>query len=63
MLNEAFLAEKHSSMTSRYKLIADDFNMGEFRSSGILVSTGTGSTGWLYGAKRLTANVIHDIFE
>jgi len=28
-----------------------------------LVSTGTGSSGWLYSAKRVAANVIHDIFE
>jgi hypothetical protein len=28
--------------------------MGKYKSSGIIISTGTGSTGWLYSAKRLT---------
>jgi hypothetical protein len=28
--------------------------MGKFKSSGVLISTGTGSTGWLRSAKRTT---------
>ena len=31
----------------------DDY-LGKFKSSGIIISTGTGSTGWLYSAKRFT---------
>lgn len=27
---------------------------GKFKSSGIIISTGTGSTGWLYSARRIT---------
>lgn len=27
---------------------------GKFKSSGLIISTGTGSTGWLYSAKRFT---------
>ena len=28
--------------------------MGKFKSSGIIVATGTGSTGWLYSAKQMS---------
>ncbi len=28
--------------------------VGKFKSSGLIISTGTGSTGWLYSAKRFT---------
>jgi len=55
MLNEVFLAEKDSSKVSQYKLVADGSQMGRFQSSGIIISSGTGSSGWLYGAKRSSA--------
>jgi NAD kinase len=50
------MAEKNASKTSSYKLIADGVKLGFFKSSGVIVSTGTGSSGWLYGAKRITPN-------
>jgi NAD kinase len=50
-LNEVFAAEKDVSCTSMYKLVVDGKSMGKFKSSGILISTGTGSTGWLYSAR------------
>ena len=28
--------------------------MGKFKSSGIIISTGTGSSGWLYSARQIT---------
>ena len=28
--------------------------VGKFKSSGLIIATGTGSTGWLYSAKRFT---------
>jgi hypothetical protein len=28
--------------------------MGKFKSSGILISTGTGSSGWLFSARQIT---------
>ena len=61
MLNELFLAEKDVSKTATYTVHADGADVGRFRSSGILVSTGTGSSGWLYGAKRVTVNNVLDI--
>lgn len=50
-LNEVFAAEKDVSCTSMYKLQIDGKDMGKFKSSGILISTGTGSSGWLYSAR------------
>ena len=38
-------------------------DIGRFKSSGIIISTGTGSSGWLYGAKRITAVSVEDIIE
>ena len=57
-LNEVFAAEKDESCTSMYKLIVDDKDMGKFKSSGIIISTGTGSSGWLYSARQIT---YHDV--
>ena len=33
------------------------------RSSGIIVAAGSGSSGWLFGAKRVNPNVVRDILE
>lgn len=53
-LNEIFCAEKNISQTSIYRLKVDNQMRGKFKSSGIIISTGTGSTGWLYSARRIT---------
>ena len=63
MLNELFMAEKNASKTSIYKARADKTDLGRFKSSGIIISTGTGSSGWLYGAKRVTTTNVKDIIE
>jgi hypothetical protein len=42
------------SCTSLYKLVVDGKDMGKFKSSGILISTGTGSSGWLFSARQIT---------
>ena len=54
-LNEIFIAEKKVSETSIYRMAADRRYVGKFKSSGLIISTGTGSTGWLYSAKRFTS--------
>lgn len=33
----------------------DGKDFGKFKSSGIIIATGTGSTGWLYSAKQTRA--------
>lgn len=53
-LNEIFVAEDKVSKSSIFKLTADKKYLGKFKSSGLLISTGTGSTGWLYSAKRMS---------
>ena len=50
-LNEIFVAEKDVSSASRYCIMKDGHDLGVFKSSGLIVSTGTGSTGWLYSAR------------
>lgn len=54
VLNEIFAAEKDTGKTSIYKLIVDNRDMGKYKSSGIIISTGTGSSGWLFSARRIT---------
>ena len=41
----------------------DGEDLGRFNSSGIIVSTGTGSSGWLYGARRITNTSIQYIAQ
>jgi NAD kinase len=49
--NEAFVAEKDVASASRYRIQLDGLDLGMFKSSGLLVSTGTGSSAWLYAAR------------
>lgn len=44
-------SEKDPSILSIYRLNVDGKDLGKFRSSGIIIATGTGSTGWLYSAR------------
>ena len=53
-LNEIFCAEENVSQTSIFRLNVDGDYIGKFKSSGLIIATGTGSTGWLYSAKRFT---------
>lgn len=53
-LNEIFVAEENVSQTSIFRLNVDGDYIGKFKSSGMIIATGTGSTGWLYSAKRFT---------
>ena len=63
VLNEVFAAEKDTGKTSIYKLIVDDEDLGKFKSSGIIISTGTGSSGWLFSARRVTHSDVKKILE
>jgi len=55
-LNEVFCAEADVSSASRYCITKDGVDLGVFKSSGLIVSTGTGSSGWLYSARQLTVD-------
>ena len=54
VLNEVMSSENDASQVSMYRLNVDNRDLGKFKSSGILISTGTGSTGWLYSAKQIS---------
>ena len=41
-----------------YRIAVDDKEMGKFKSSGIIIATGTGSSGWLFSARQIT---YHDV--
>ena len=54
VLNEVFTAEKDVAGASRYRIRQDAIDMGVFKSSGLIISTGTGSTGWLFSSRQIT---------
>jgi hypothetical protein len=56
--NEAFVAEKDVASASRYRIVPDGKDLGMFKSSGLLVSSGVGSSGWLYAARQLQGSKI-----
>ena len=55
------MTERNIGKASSYMLKVDDTNHGKIKSSGILLSTGTGSTGWLYNARKANIGYIEDI--
>lgn len=57
-LNEVFTAEKDVGSASRFRVRQDNVDCGVFKSSGLLISTGTGSTGWLYSARQMSPDKI-----
>ena len=61
VLNEVMTAERDPSQLSIYRLNVNGRDLGKFRSSGILIATGTGSTGWLYSAKAIGADRVTHI--
>ena len=42
-----------------YRLIVDGRDIGKFKSSGIIIATGTGSSGWLFSARQVTESDIY----
>lgn len=63
VLNEIFAAEKDTGKTSIYRLFVDGKDLGKFKSSGIIISTGTGSSGWLFSARRITQSDVRTILN
>lgn len=60
-LNEVFCGEKDVGSASRYRLCVEGNEWGVFKSSGLVIATGTGSTGWLYSSKIFTKSKLRDI--
>ena len=48
------MAEKNIGSSSMFRLKVDGVYVGKFKSSGMIISSGTGATGCLYSAKRMT---------
>jgi len=63
VLNEIFVAEADVGKTSIYKLGVDSRQLGKFKSSGLIISTGTGSSGWLLSARRITQYDVRTILN
>lgn len=52
-MNEAILEETSGAKTCIYQMkLNGNLDMGKIKSSGIIISTGTGSTGVLLSARR-----------
>jgi hypothetical protein len=62
-LNEAFVAEHDVASASRYRLVPDKQNLGLYKSSGLIISTGCGSSGWLKSARQIIPQKISDILS
>jgi NAD kinase len=54
VLNEVMASEADASCVSMYRLNVDGRDLGKFKSSGIIIATGTGSRRWLHSAKQIT---------
>lgn len=62
-LNEAFIGEIHSARVSYCEMSVDDRPRIKFRSSGVTICTGTGSTSWSYNISRLYKQSVRSILE
>ena len=65
MLNEVFAAERDVGKISVYSLEVDgnEINPDKTKSSGIIISTGTGSSGWLLSARRMALSDVRAILH
>ncbi|KJH45459.1 NAD(+)/NADH kinase [Dictyocaulus viviparus] len=62
-LNEVFIGENEAAKVSTYSISIDDQPMVKQKSSGLIVSTGTGSTSWYYGMNRVEEQSVSAILE
>lgn len=63
-LNEVFIGEMLSARVSHLHLRIDNADLvTKTKSSGLCVSTGTGSTSWLTSMNRLSTNNVNDLLE
>ncbi|XP_037080752.1 NAD kinase 2, mitochondrial-like isoform X2 [Pollicipes pollicipes] len=62
-LNEVFIAECLSARVSYYEMSIDGGPQFKQKSSGLCVSTGTGSTSWTYNINKLTPQVVSQLMN
>ncbi|CAI4231954.1 unnamed protein product [Auanema sp. JU1783] len=62
-LNEVFVAEDEAARVSSYDLAIDDQPLMRQKSSGLIVSTGSGSTSWYMATNRVEDQTVSTILE
>ncbi|CAK8681340.1 unnamed protein product [Clavelina lepadiformis] len=62
-LNEVFIGESLASVPSYYELQVDNDPSEKHKSSGLCISTGTGSTAWSYNICRLHTKTVKSVLE
>ncbi|XP_072173023.1 NAD kinase 2, mitochondrial-like [Diadema setosum] len=62
-LNEIFIGESLSSRMSYYEMSVDDGPPEKQKSSGVTVSTGTGSSSWSFNINKLSTQSVRDILR
>lgn len=62
-LNEVFIGEDEAAKVSTYNISIDDVQTVKQKSSGLIVSTGTGSTSWYLGMNRIDENATMGVLE
>jgi len=62
-LNEVFIGEALSARVSYYELSVDKSERFKVKSSGLCVSTGTGSTSWTFNINKLTHQNVSDLMR
>uniref|UniRef100_A0A0N5ATU8 NAD(+) kinase n=1 Tax=Syphacia muris TaxID=451379 RepID=A0A0N5ATU8_9BILA len=62
-LNDVFVGESHAARVSTYEIQIDDGAVLKQKSSGLVVSTGTGSTSWNYNINRIFEQDVNDLMR
>ncbi|EFX80504.1 hypothetical protein DAPPUDRAFT_318645 [Daphnia pulex] len=62
-LNEVFIGEALSARVSYYELAVDGSERTKVKSSGLCVSTGTGSTSWTFNINKLPHQSVSDLMQ
>lgn len=63
VLNEIFVGEQLSARVSRYELSVDNNKPLKYKSSGLTVCTGTGSTAWYFNSNKMTPQQVKTVLE
>lgn len=62
-LNEVFFGSRDNSSTFRYDFKVNGHSMDHLRSTGCILYTGTGSTGWAKSMKQMTRTHVKEVLE
>uniref|UniRef100_A0A8R1E546 NAD(+) kinase n=1 Tax=Caenorhabditis japonica TaxID=281687 RepID=A0A8R1E546_CAEJA len=62
-LNEVFIGEDEAAKVSTYNISIDDSSMVKQKSSGMIVTTGTGSTSWYLSMNAIDENAATSVIE